>query len=735
MPLIKLAWERHQCNHTIRPTMFLNQLLTERRDEIVANFVSEVQQRDMSPEGVSRSVLVDHIPIFLEEIGAELSRLNARTSLEAVDVHAVGRQHGEQRWQMGYDLEHVVREYSVLMHAILEAARAAKVSVSIEEFDLLARYMGVGVAAATSEYVRWREAQLRARQADLEFLKEAGELLNSSLDYRSTLARLTRLLVPRLAELCVVRLTGADPEETPMAHVDPTRLELMRKIERGFATGNGPPMHAAVLRSGEAMMVESPAPTLLDEAAQTPEHLADLRTLAARSWIVVPLKVNDSVFGTITLARGASGAAYDRGELLLAQELARAAAAAIDNARLFELLREERARAEAAIRTKDEFVATVSHELRNPLSVIVGWVRLLRSGTLPEARREQALDVIERNANAQGQLVSDLLDISRVITGKIRLEPAQVDLANLVVLVLEDARLALESKRLHVETSLPEGGAATMRGDAERLRQVVWNLLLNALKFTPKEGRIWIGLRRVESDLELTVRDNGIGVAADFLPHIFDRFRQSEAKATRRQGGLGLGLSIVKHLVDLHGGSIAAHSEGLGQGAEFVVRFPVSPLISANLGVRRVPATSAERPAFGRHEVLAGLTVLVVDDEEDARELLRVVIESCDAKVLTASSVRQALDLLTTTHVDLLVSDIGMPDDDGYSLIRAIRALTLEAKANIPAIALTAFAQLDDRTHALLAGFNLHMTKPVEPAELLTALADLSTHPAPKSDQ
>jgi signal transduction histidine kinase/ActR/RegA family two-component response regulator len=716
-------------------TLSLHELLIARREEIVSSFVRGVQQKKLSPERATRSVLVDHIPIFLDEIGAELARLVARTSLEAVDVHAIAREHGGQRWQLGYDLEDLVREYSVLMHAILEAARSAGVVPSIDEFDLLTRFMGIGVAAATSEYVRSREEQLRARQADLEFLKEAGELLNSSLDYRSTLGRVTRLLVPRLAELCIVRLNAADPDETPMAHVDPTKLELMRRVERGFASANGPPLHAAVAQSGEAMMVDALSPSFFDAAAQTPEHLADLRALAARSWIVVPLKINDSVFGTITLARGESGRPYGQGELLLVQELALAAAGAIDNARLYELSREERARAEAATRTKDEFVATVSHELRTPLNVIIGWVRLLRSGMLSEARREQALDVIERNANAQGQLVSDLLDISRVITGKIRLEPAQVDLANLVVLVLEDARLALEAKRLRVETSLSEEGAAIMRGDAERLRQIVWNLLLNAVKFTPKEGQVWITLRRVESDLELTVRDSGIGIAAGFLPHIFDSFRQSDPRTTRAQGGLGLGLSIVKHLVDLHGGSIVARSDGIGKGAEFVVRLPVSPLISATLGIRRVPATSVARVTLGRPEVLAGSSVLVVDDEEDARELLRVVIEACDAQVYTASSVREALDLLMTTHVDLLVSDIGMPEEDGYSLIRAVRSLPVEAKSTIPAIALTAFAQLDDRTRALLAGFNLHMTKPVEPAELLTALADLSTHPGSKAEQ
>jgi signal transduction histidine kinase/ActR/RegA family two-component response regulator len=715
--------------------MLLHEILSEQREAIVALFVRDVQRKALSPERTTRAVLVDHIPDFLAEIGSELSRLRARSSLDAVDVHEIGRQHGEQRWQVGYDLEDVVREYSVLTNAILEVARSANVAISIDEFELLTRFMSVGVAAATSEYVRSSEEQLRSRQADLEFLKEAGELLSSSLDYRSTLSRLTRLLVPRLADFCVVRLQGVAADEVPMAHVDPAKVEVMRKIERAFSSTNGPPTHAAVMHSGEGVLVAALPPSFLEERADTPEQLAHLGDLGARSWIVVPLKIKDSVFGTLTLARGEAKARYVQSDLLLAQELASSAAASIDNARLYELSMQERSRAETATRAKDEFVAMVSHELRTPLNVIVGWIRLLRSGTLPPERREQALEVVERNANAQSQLVSDLLDISRVITGKIRLEPAQVDLVSVVSLVLEDARLALESKRLGLETSLPTEGAAIMRGDGERLRQIIWNLLIHAIKFTPKGGSVRVQLRRVESDWELSVSDSGIGLAPEFLPHLFDAFRQSDSRSTRRHGGLGIGLTIVKHLVDLHGGAIAAQSDGVGKGATFLVRLPISPLISATLGVTKVPATSRKPPpALSRPEVLAGLNVLVVDDEPDARELLRVVIESCDAKVHSAGSAQEALTLLASEPVDLLVSDIGMPNEDGYSLIRKVRSLPHPLRATIPAVALTAYAQVDDRTNALLAGFNLHLAKPVEPAELLTALADLCAHRTAKSE-
>jgi CheY-like chemotaxis protein len=339
------------------------------------------------------------------------------------------------------------------------------------------------------------------------------------------------------------------------------------------------------------------------------------------------------------------------------------------------------------------------------------------------------LAVVERNANAQSQLVADLLDISRAITGSIRLDPAQVDLGNVISLVMEDARFALEAKRLQLRAAIPPEGTL-MRGDGERLKQVVWNLLLNAIKFTPKGGGIAISLRRIESDLELTVSDTGVGIEAEFLPHVFDSFRQSDSKTTRTHGGLGIGLSIVKHLVDLHAGSIQAHSDGIGKGASFVVRFPISPLISTTVGVGRVPATTPPPRELSRPDALAGRTVLIVDDEQDARDLLRIVLESCDVRVLDAPSVKDALALLDSEPIDLVVSDIGMPEEDGYTLIRRVRALPNKSKAAIPAVALTAFARNEDRTRALLEGFNMHLSKPVEPAELVLVLADLAASTA-----
>jgi signal transduction histidine kinase/CheY-like chemotaxis protein len=710
---------------TQRP-ITLKQLLSDRREDILARFVREVERKELPPPGLPRSVLVDHIPIFLEEIGLELSRgKDARLSMDAVDVSATARQHGEQRWKLGYDLEAIVREYGILRRAILETAKAVGMQPTIDEWDALARYLNVGIAAATTEYVRSSEEQLKARQADLEFLVEAGDLLGSSLDYQSTLGRLTRLLVPRLGDFCVVHIEGCTADEVSVAHVDPAKVELLREALRMFPYPDGMHTHAQVVRTGKSQLREVEPPGSFESIARTPEHLSVLRRLGVRSWMGVPLQIRNNLFGTITVAWSDSDRHYRPSDLLLTEDLARRAAAAIDNARLYDLSREERAIAEAATRSKDEFVAMVSHELRTPLSVIVGWIRLLRSGSLSEQTRNHALEVIERNASAQGQLVSDLLDISRAIAGKVRLEPAQLDLGNLVTLVLEDARVALEAKRLRLLLDVP-AESTVIRGDADRLKQVIWNLLLNAIKFTPKDGEIDVSVRRVASELELVVRDTGEGIAPNFLPHVFDAFRQSDSKTTRPHGGLGIGLSIARHLVELHGGSVEARSDGVGKGASFHVRLPISPLVSTTVGVVKMPATAARPGEIVRPPVLVGSSILVVDDEGDVRDLLRFVLESCGMEVHDAGGAREALAKVEARRFDLIVSDIGMPEEDGYFFIRGLRTIADKEKAGIPAIALTAFARGDDRRRALLEGFNAHLAKPVEPAELLLTLADLA---------
>lgn len=666
-----------------------------------------------------RSMLLDHVPSFLASVTERLEH-DPRTSRLGR-----ARAHGLPPWQPGDDVRALVREYGLLRQAILEVAQAGAVAVSPRELELLAECLDSGVGEAVEAYVVDREREREEQQAKLDFSTQAGELLASSLDYPSTLNRLTALLVPRLADWCVVHLDGVDVAEMPIAHVEPSKVEIVRDIYQRFPLPAGSPHGARrVIESGEPQLVRDIDPTLFARAAQSPEHRSLLEELGARSWLIVPLAVQGHMFGALTLVYSVSGRRYDDAALALACDLARRAAIAIDNARLYRLSQQERSRVEAATRAKDEFVAMVSHELRTPLNAILGWVRLMRSGSLSEQKREHAFEVIERNANAQSQLVADLLDISRALTGRIHVHPAQVDLANIVDMALEDVRLALEAKRIEVQVEL-EREHAIMRGDGERLQQVVWNLLSNAAKFTPKGGQVRVGLRRVESDLELSVADNGVGISPAFLPHVFESFRQWDAGSARTHGGLGVGLSIAKHLVDLHGGSIQAESEGLGRGARFVVRLPISPLLSTTLGVPQVPATrepAAPMPTAAG----AGLRVLVVEDEPDARELIGYVLESCGMEVRLSPSVAAALSELSAFTPDVIVSDIGMPDEDGYSLIKNLRTSSKQQHKDIPAIALTAFARNDDRTRALVAGFNLHMSKPVEPSALVRAVLDLA---------
>lgn len=397
------------------------------------------------------------------------------------------------------------------------------------------------------------------------------------------------------------------------------------------------------------------------------------------------------------------------------------------------LEREQAARTEAeeANRLKDDFLATVSHELRTPLTAILGWVQILRGGQLPEERRTRALETVERNAHAQAQLVEDLLDISRIMSGKLVLEVESVDLSAVVEAALESIRPAAAAKGIRLQPALDS--IAQVMGDPTRLQQIVWNLLSNAVKFTPREGRVQVLVERRDSSVEITVADTGKGIPPEFLPHVFERFRQAEGSVSRKYGGLGLGLSIVKHLVELHGGTIEVFSAGEGQGATFTVRLP-----TAVLKRRETPsAVSAPPPreeaALRCPPQLEGLRVLIVDDEADTRELLRTLLENCRAVVETASSAEEGLRRLTQRRPHVLLSDIGMPGEDGYTFIRKVRALSASEGGRTPAVALTAYARAEDRTRALLAGFKAHVPKPIERSELLAVLLSVAPPPEERS--
>ena len=417
----------------------------------------------------------------------------------------------------------------------------------------------------------------------------------------------------------------------------------------------------------------------------------------------------------------------------------RVAAAALhqredERVRLLAAEQEARAAAEAANRSKDEFLATLSHELRTPLNAILGWAQLLRVGALPADETSQGLETIERNAKAQAQLVDDLLDLSRIIAGKVRVEVGPVDLVAVVEGALDSVRPAADAKGIAVIPVL-DAHAGPVVGDANRLQQVAWNLLSNAIKFTPRGGRVDVWLCGTESDAELTVSDNGTGIRREFLPHVFDRLRQADGSTTRRHGGLGLGLAIVRHLVELHGGTVSAFSEGEGRGSSFTVRLPLSTgprrfigrHVLSEPGTESVPPGGAPIAPSAHTRSLEGAKVLVVDDEPDAREIVQVSLEQRGATVSTAASAAEALVAMRGAGgpPDVLLSDIGMAGEDGYSLIGQVRQLSDVDGGNVPAVALTAYARDEDRTRALDAGFQEHVSKPVEPAHLAAVVARL----------
>ena len=408
----------------------------------------------------------------------------------------------------------------------------------------------------------------------------------------------------------------------------------------------------------------------------------------------------------------------------VARNITERSRAAEESGRLLAATQAAQAEAEAANRMKDEFLATLSHELRTPLNAILGWARILRSGKAKADDLEEGLEAIERNSQAQAQLIDDLLDISRITAGNLRLDLQRLNLAEILEAALAAVMPAADAKGIRIHKVF-DSLAGPVTGDFARLRQIVWNLLANAVKFTPKGGQVQVLLERVNSHVEISVIDTGIGIKPEFLPHVFDRFRQADAGTTRRYDGLGLGLAIVKHLAEMHGGTVRAKSPGEGQGATFVLMLPITVVHPEQPGSQPVrPKQLATAEETCQDGVLAGIKVLVLDDEPDARQLLRRVLADCHAEVALAASTAEALELVERFRPDVIVSDIGMSETDGYDFIRRVRAVYTARQ--IPAVALTAFARMEDRKRALLAGFQTHIAKPVDPAELMAAVASLA---------
>jgi PAS domain S-box-containing protein len=587
----------------------------------------------------------------------------------------------------------------------------------------------VGVSTDITERNSIVEAAQQARERAeaavrrSAFLAQASAILASSLDYETTLASVSRLAVPEVADWCAVHVIDKDGSIQPLAvsHVDPSKVEMARELQRRYPLD--PKEERGVTKAistGRSELFSDIADELLIEAARDDEQLRVLRELGIRSAMVVPMVVQGRALGAISFIAAESGRRYGQEDLSLAEDLAHRAALAVDNARLYQ-------DAQEANRVKDEFLATLSHELRTPLTAVIGWTQLLTTGQLDEEATARALQTIQRNARAQSQIIEDILDVSRIISGKLRLDPRPVELVPVIEAAMDAVRPAAAAKAIQLQPTF-DADVSLVPCDPHRMQQVVWNLLSNAVKFTPPGGRVSIQLGRSGADAQIKVSDTGPGIAPEFLPYVFDRFRQADGSTTRMHGGLGLGLAIVRHLVELHGGTVQAESAGAGLGATFTVNLPLSPkaqlpLIEDAAGSTQ---TSASKPVEDGAPSLQGLTVLVVDDETDTLDYVAATLRERGAEVTVASSVAEAMTALEHVRPDVLVADIAMPGEDGYSLIKRVRALDAARGGNVPAAALTAYASSEDRRRVLLSGFQIHLPKPVEPAELAAVVASLA---------
>jgi signal transduction histidine kinase/ActR/RegA family two-component response regulator len=477
---------------------------------------------------------------------------------------------------------------------------------------------------------------------------------------------------------------------------------------------------AQVIRTGKSELYTDVSDALLTAVSRDSGELRMLRELRLRSAKVVALRSRGHTFGAMTFVFAESGRRYTKDHLAFAEDFARRAAMAIENSLAHKEAEQRRREAEIANRAKDDFLATVSHELRTPLNAILGWTVALR-GRKPPADIDRALAVIERNARAQAKLIADVLDVSRIVSGKLTLSLVPTDVGEAVRTAVETVSPAAESKGLSLESEIPKEPLVVL-ADPDRLQQIVWNLLSNAVKFTPEGGRVSVRVQRDGSTATISASDTGEGIRPDVLPSLFEPFRQADASTTRRHGGLGLGLSIVKQLVSAHGGSVSARSEGPDKGSTFEVELPLRA--SAVDAARSAPLAPAPQAAPDAPR-LDGLRVLVVDDEQDALTLLGEVLETKGAEVHTAASAVEALARFASIRPDVLVSDIGMPEIDGYGFIRRVRSLPSSAGGATPAVALTAYARTEDVQRAFAEGYQMHVTKPVEPAQLATAVANL----------
>jgi signal transduction histidine kinase/ActR/RegA family two-component response regulator len=593
------------------------------------------------------------------------------------------------------------------LQGVVVISRREDLAFGAEDF---AAFEGLAVQAAVALDNAGLFVEAGRRQREAEVLADLARGINAAQDTSTILQR----VVEGALELCACDLTGValrDPETGDV--IMRNRAGEYRLAPERFVIEAGRGAGGVVLASGHPFR----SGDMAQEEGFGEEYRRRIEAEGIVATLVVPIVLEGRLEGLLYVHRRTPRPFTDRAESVLLQ-LAEYAAIAIHNMRTLAHARQMRAEAEAASRMKDEFLATLSHELRSPLQPLLNWAYLLRSSHAEPASAERALDAIERSTKTLGQLIEDLLDVSRIVTGKLRLHTRPVRPAAVVRAAIEAVEPATLAKEVTLEAQI-EPDLPPVLVDPDRLQQVLWNLLSNAIKFTPKGGHVTVTAARRESAVRFTVSDTGVGIKPEFLPHVFERFRQAESSTTRAYGGLGLGLAIVRHLVELHGGTVAVHSEGEGRGTTFTVHLPVA----ATRPAEHAPAAISTRPAG---QSLAGLHLLVVDDEADAREVMRFMLERAGAKVRTADSAALALDAIREEAPDLLISDVGMPVEDGYVLLRRLRAMEEGRSRHLPAVALTAYATEEDTRRALRAGFDAHLSKPVEPSRLMEVLAGLS---------
>jgi PAS domain S-box-containing protein len=587
----------------------------------------------------------------------------------------------------------------------------------------LANLVAAALTAADlyDEQRQAREAADHARQ-QAAYLAQAGTVLSSSLDYQATLRSVADLSVPAIADWCAVDMVGDHGalQRIAVAHVDPKKVQFARMLQDKYpADPNAAGGVHEVIRTGRVAYMSRIPPALLEAGAQDEEQRRIIRELNLTSYMCVPLTIQGKAIGAITFVSAESGRQYSEEDVRFAGELAARASLAIENARAYE-------RANEASRLKDEFLATLSHELRTPLNAVLGYARMMRTQILSGEKAQSVWDVVERNATALKQIIEDVLDVSRIVAGRLRLNVEPVELPAILREAVATVMPAADAKGLHVQTVI-DPLTAPVSGDADRLQQIVWNLISNAIKFTPRGGKVQVRLSRVNSHVEVVVSDTGRGISPDFLPFVFERFRQADASFSREHGGLGLGLAIARQLTELHGGTITASSGGPDQGATFTVKLPLmivhQPVPTGR--DREHPRADRRAPELETIPRLDGLHVLAVDDEPDSLNLLRTVLEAAGARVATARSGPEALDAMRREPCDVLIADIGMPGMDGLQFIRAVRRMQ-EPVRSIPAAALTAYARSQDRITSLASGFHMHLVKPIDPLELVVAVATLA---------